>query len=336
MEQNGSKILIIDDDKSSQKAVESLLLNQGFQLQFADNGRDGLHYAIATEPDLILLDVMMPEMDGYEVCLKIRDEMSLAEVPILMISALDDRESRIRAIEAGVDDFISKPFDRTELRARVRTILRLNRYRKLREEHALLENALVELEAAYDQTIEGWVKALDIRDRETEGHTRRVTEMTIQLARMLGVSESELVHVRRGALLHDIGKLGVPDSILHKPGKLTPEEWDIMKLHTIHAYEWLYQVEYLHPAIDIPYYHHEKWDGSGYPLGLAGTEIPLSARCFAIADVWDALCSERPYKKAWPKEKAIKHIESQKGTHFDPDVVDAFLKIVKKEEVVVV
>ncbi len=329
MDNSGSTILVIDDDLSSQKAVESLLLHQGFDLIFASTGKEGIKLAIAAKPDLILLDVMMPGMDGFEVCSLIRAEEILGEVPILMISALDDRESRLRGIEAGVDDFISKPFDRTELRARVRTILRLNRYRKLRDEHTRLEIALEELEDAYDQTIEGWVKALDIRDQETEGHTRRVTEMTLNLVKAMGMDEEKLVHVRRGALLHDIGKMGVPDSILNKPGKLDEREWEIMRMHTTYASEWLSQVEYLRPAMDIPFYHHEKWDGTGYPCGLRGEEIPLAARCFAIADVWDALRSVRPYKKAWSKEDSLEYIRANSGSHFDPKIVEAFLQIYK-------
>jgi HD-GYP domain-containing protein (c-di-GMP phosphodiesterase class II) len=166
---------------------------------------------------------------------------------------------------------------------------------------------------------------MDLRDKETEGHTQRVTEMTIYLAREMGIREKEIVHIRRGALLHDMGKMGVPDSVLLKPGPLTEDEWKIMKQHPVFAYVMLYPIEYLRPTIDIPYYHHEKWDGTGYPKGLKGEEIPLSARIFAIVDVWDALRSDRPYRKAWPKEKVSKHILSQSGTHFDPSLVRVFL-----------
>ena len=181
---------------------------------------------------------------------------------------------------------------------------------------------------AYDSTIEGWSHALDLRDKETEGHTQRVTEMTLKLARAAGISEKELVHVRRGALLHDIGKMGVPDQILLKPGKLTDEEWVIMRKHPTFAFELLSPIEYLRPAMDIPFCHHEKWDGSGYPRGLKGEQTPLSARIFAIIDVWDALLTDRPYRQGWPKEKVIEHIRSLSGTHFDPKAVELFLKMV--------
>ena len=190
-----------------------------------------------------------------------------------------------------------------------------------------LQAANTELMQAYDATIEGWSRALELRDRETEGHTLRVTEMTIRLAREFNVPEKELVHIRRAALLHDIGKMGVPDSILLKPGKLTDEEMEIMRRHTVYAYELLRPIRFLRPALEIPWCHHEKWDGSGYPRGLKGEEIPLAARLFAIIDVWDALRYDRPYRKAWPEPKVLEYIQSQSGTHFEPAVVETFLKM---------
>ena len=190
---------------------------------------------------------------------------------------------------------------------------------------ALLERQSM-LEEAYDDTLEGWVRALDLRDNETEGHTLRVTEMTVELAQAMGFGDEELVNVRRGALLHDIGKIGVSDTILHKPGPLTDEEWVVMRKHTEYGQRFLSSIHFLQPAVDIPYCHHEKWDGSGYPQGLKGEEIPLAARLFAAVDVWDALRSDRPYKKAWPEEKAIRLLKDSAGSHFDPAVIDAFLK----------
>ena len=171
---------------------------------------------------------------------------------------------------------------------------------------------------------------MDLRDKETEGHTQRVADLTVQLARMMGMSEDKIVHIRRGALLHDMGKMGVPDSILLKPGPLTDEEWIMMRRHPQFAYDMLSPIAYLHPALDIPYCHHEKWDGTGYPRGLKGEEIPLAARIFALADVWDALTSDRPYRKAWPKEKVREHIRAGSGTHFDPQMVEAFLKTMRE------
>ncbi len=190
-----------------------------------------------------------------------------------------------------------------------------------------LQRSNSELSLAYDTTIEGWARALDMRDKETEGHSRRVTELTMRISREFQLTSDELVHIRRGALLHDIGKMGIPDSILLKPGKLTEEEWVIMRCHPVYARDLLSPIEHLRPAIDIPYYHHEKWDGSGYPEGLKGEEIPLAARIFAVVDVWDALRSDRPYRLAWPKVKVVEHVRSLVGTHFDAGVVEMFLAL---------
>ena len=195
-----------------------------------------------------------------------------------------------------------------------------------------LQRANDELSQAYDSTIEGWSHALDLRDKETEGHTQRVTRMTLKLARAMGLTELELVQIRRGALLHDIGKLGIPDGILLKPGALTDDEWTLMSQHPQFAYNMLAPIDYLKPALEIPYCHHEKWDGTGYPRGLKGEEIPLSARIFALADVYDALTSDRPYRKAWSKEKTLEHIRSLGGTHFDPQAVELIMRAMEDGE----
>jgi len=190
-----------------------------------------------------------------------------------------------------------------------------------------LQQSNSELSLAYDATIEGWSHALDLRDKETEGHTQRVTELTLKLAQVMGVPAADSIHIRRGALLHDIGKMGVPDRILLKPGPLNDEEWVIMRKHPQFAFDMLSPITYLHPALDIPYCHHEKWDGTGYPRSLQKEEIPLSARIFSVIDVWDALTSDRPYRKAWTKEKALEYILEQSGQYFDPQVVEAFLRM---------
>jgi PAS domain S-box-containing protein len=194
-----------------------------------------------------------------------------------------------------------------------------------------LQKTNVDLSEAYDATIQGWSRAMDLRDKETEGHTQRVTEMTINMAVKMNYPQEKLIHLRRGALLHDIGKMGIPDRILLKEGPLNDEEWEIMRKHPEFAYELLAPIEYLWPALEIPYCHHEKWDGSGYPRGLKGEEIPLAARIFSIVDVWDALTSDRPYRKAWPAKQTFAHIRDQRGKHFDPYVTDLFLKFYAKE-----
>jgi putative two-component system response regulator len=316
-------ILIVDDEEIIRDTLKALLTE--YQLYFAENGMEGLALAMQVKPDVILLDVMMPKIDGFEVCRQIRANASLAEVPIIMITALEDRESRLQGLRAGVDDFLGKPFDSMELQARVQTITRLNRYRHLVEQRSQLEVLHQELLDSYRKTIEGWVTALDLRDKETEGHTQRVTQKSVELARAVGIDEELLEYVRMGALLHDIGKLGVPDAILLKPGKLTDEDWKIMRLHPVYAYQWLAPISFLKNAVDIPYCHHEKWDGSGYPRGLSGEDIPLFARLFAIVDVWDALSSNRHYRAAMPEQEVVAYIKEQSGKHFDPSLVEIFL-----------
>jgi putative two-component system response regulator len=321
-------ILIVDDEPAGRETLESILEPEGYYLVLAENGFQAIEQAKVIRPDVILLDVMMPGMNGFEVCRRIRNEKELAEVPILFLTALDDRQSLLNGLEAGADDFISKPVDRHELRARLLGITRLNRYRKLMTERKNLEDAHKKLLYAYDETIEGWSRAMDLRDQETEGHSQRVTDLTIKLAQTFGIPREELTHVRRGALLHDMGKLGIPDSILLKPGKLNEEEWEFMRRHPQLAYNMLNPIEYLRPAMDIPYCHHEKWDGTGYPRGLKGEEIPLTARLFAVVDVWDALTSDRPYRLAWEREKVLEYIQEQSGKHFDPQAVKGFLQII--------
>ncbi|MFN8061960.1 MAG: response regulator [Vicinamibacterales bacterium] len=601
-----STLLLVDDDPNGLDLLVSLLRPLGHVLT-AVNGRDALMLAQTREPDLVVLDVMMPELDGYEVCRRIRATPRLAEVPVLLLTALDDREARLEGLDAGADGFISKPYDRMELRTRIKTILRLNRYRGLhtarrqadaivqsaphgiaitREDgqllmvnqtvgalmglapgeesavatltdlvgeaatrqamslialaqadgehahrleltlrqaggtmlpveivarslpwderpavqlvlhdvterraaahriegqlrrlamlrdiditvssstdretvfnlvlHHLRSGAFVdaaaiflvnrhtgtlervthdgfrtapplpcdaderldlgqiitlvtpeatalrvqalanedfvdanivpliagaqvvgllevyrrtpqhveaewvdflasvasslalavekteliehlrrtnqELSEAYDRTLEGWVLALDLRDKETEGHTQRVTRLTVELARSTGMGGTPLEHLRRGALLHDIGKIGIPDRILLKPGKLDPDERAHMEKHPVYAYQMLSPIAYLEPALDIPYCHHEKWDGTGYPRGLKGTAIPIAARLFAVVDVWDALTSDRPYRAALPHDQVVEMIRAGSGTHFDPEVVEAFLALVE-------
>lgn len=195
-----------------------------------------------------------------------------------------------------------------------------------------LQKSNLELVHAYDNTLEGWSRALDLRDKETEGHSERVTEMTVNLAQRMGMRDDELVHARRGALLHDIGKMGIPDGVLLKPGALNDEEREIIYRHPSYAYTLLSPIAYLRPALDIPCCHHERWDGTGYPRGLKEEQIPLAARLFAVVDVWDALCSDRPYHLAWPEEKAREHIRGQAGKQFDPQVVEAFLNVIETEE----
>jgi putative nucleotidyltransferase with HDIG domain/PAS domain S-box-containing protein len=209
--------------------------------------------------------------------------------------------------------------------------------RELRKLNSELEDRVrartSDLEEAYDTTLEGWARALELRDKETEGHSRRVTEITLKIARAMKISNEDIEQIRRGAILHDIGKMGIPDEILHKPDRLTDEEREVIKGHPSIAYELLAPIPYLKKALEIPYSHHERWDGTGYPHGLRGEEIPLAARIFAVADVWDALGSDRCYNKAWERDKVVKYFAEQAGRHFDPIVVNVFFSLIEKGEI---
>lgn len=196
----------------------------------------------------------------------------------------------------------------------------------------MLNKSIGDSVRAYDETIQGWANALEMRGSETIGHSQRAVNLTLLLARKLGIRGPDLIHVRRGVLLHDIGKMGIPDSILYKPGELTEEEWAVMRKHPEYARDYFSGISYLTPAMDIPFFHHEKWDGTGYPHGLQGEHIPLPARIFAVVDVWDALTSERPYRDAWSREKTLQHIHEQSGKHFDPRIVDMFTRLIEKQK----
>lgn len=332
-------VLVVDDEANGREIIAALLQPHGYRLLFAENGFQALEQAATALPDMLVLDVMMPGMDGFEVCERVRNTPLIAEIPIMLVTALHDRESRLRGLTAGADDFLTKPVDPAELEVRVRTITRLNRYRRLLQERqraieerqraaAIAQQTAAMLEETYDLTLRGWVKALELRDDETEAHSRRVTELTLRLAQAMDIAEEYMIHFWRGALLHDIGKLGIPDYILHKPGPLTAEERTRMRLHPAYAREWLAPIPFLRPALDIPVHHHEKWDGSGYPDGLRGTAIPLAARLFAVVDVWDALTHERPYRAAIPAAQVRDYLQQHAGVHFDPAVIAPFLHMV--------
>lgn len=306
-----------------------------FETERVDNVEQ-LRAALTREQwDVVLADHSGPHIDSGRALAVVRDLDP--DVPFIIVSGTISEEVAIEAMKAGASDFVTKgrlaklvPVIERELRQAEerRTRRRLEAEGREREQRAALELAL-----AYDATLEGWARALELRDSETEGHSRRVAAMTDQLAVVLDVPEDQRVHIHRGALLHDIGKMAVPDDILLKPGALNEDEWKILRLHPSHAVELLSPIEYLKPALDIPAYHHERWDGTGYPYGLAGEDIPLAARIFAVADVWDALAHARPYREAWSVLEVTRHLESLAGSHLDPHIVEVFLRLIREGKI---
>ncbi|MEP7137328.1 MAG: HD domain-containing phosphohydrolase [Chloroflexota bacterium] len=259
-----------------------------------------------------LLDLLtLPEWNGITATLNYRARHKSGEYIWL--------ETTARLFFDDIDQ-------RKELQASSRNITE-----RMQSQEAL-QKAHADLQEAYDKTIEGWVLALDLRDRETEGHTQRVTEMTKKLARKLECTDEEMVHIRRGALLHDMGKMGIPDEILQKPGPLTDDEWVVMRRHPQYAYHMLSPINYLSHALIIPYYHHERWDGSGYPHKLKGKDIPLHARLFAVVDVWDALSSDRPYRKSLPTKEVVEYLQKEAGRLFDPEIVEIFIPLINETQ----
>ena len=330
------KILTVDDREENLYTMGRILQEiPNIQQIQATNGNDALISTLEHDFCLAIVDVQMPEMDGYELVELLRGNQKTAQLPIIFVSAIFSDELHLRrGYDVGAVDFLSKPFNLDILLSKVRVFISLYEQRLQLEEWSkslekLVAQRTMELASAYESTLEGWAMAMELREQETAGHCHRVVELTLNFANRLGIPQDDLIHIHRGALLHDIGKMGVPDSILLKPGPLTDEEWVIMRKHPVYAYELLRQISFLLPALDIPYYHHEKWDGSGYPTGLSGEDIPFAARIFAIIDVWDALLSDRPYRDALPKKQVVKYIHQESGRHFDPKLTEVFLDMIK-------
>jgi putative two-component system response regulator len=323
-------LLLVDDNQTNLSVLVAFLGSTGYEIMVAKNGEQALELLEWQIPDLILLDVMLPGMDGFAFCQRVKSRAELREVPIIFMTALGDIQSKVRGFEAGGVDYVTKPLQQVEVLARVKTHLRLFQLnRGLIDANHELEARVAErtrqIEQAYEATIAGWARALELRDQETHGHSERVVELTTALARRLGWPETGLANLRRGALLHDIGKIGVPDAILFKPEHLVPAEWEIIRQHPTYAWHLLHGIEHLAPALDIPWCHHEHWDGSGYPRGLKGEEIPLAARIFTVVDVWDALANSRPYHEPWRSEHIDAYIRQESGKRFDPRIAEAFL-----------
>jgi putative nucleotidyltransferase with HDIG domain len=329
------KILVVDDEEAIREVISTLLDAQGFQCTTASNGKLGLEAFRKDTFDLVLSDIVMPEMDG----LKLLGELRLddPDVPVIMVTAMHDISIALEAIRAGAYDYILKPFEKDQLYLSVRralehrSLVMENRTYQSDLEQLVAERtqqlsiALQDLEQSYDYTLEALGGALDAKDAETEGHCQRVTAFTITIARAMGVEKGLLRHIARGAFLHDIGKMGVPDSILTKPGPLTAEEREIMRRHCDIGFAVLERIPFLKEAAEIVLSHQECFDGSGYPRGLKGEQIPIGARIFAVADTLDAMISDRPYRKALPISAAREEIQRFSGKQFDPRVVEVFM-----------
>lgn len=332
------RILIVDDEDPIREVVSSMLSSSGFVCTQSQSGREALALLQSGEEfELMLSDMMMPGMDGEALLASTKERFP--DIPVVMITAVHDISIALNAIRNGAYDYLLKPFDREQLLATVRRALE-NRRLKLenRKYQTELESlvtarteqvrqALASLERSYDITLEALGNALDLKDAETEGHSKRVTAFTIAIARAMGISGDQIRVIARGAFLHDIGKMAIPDAILRKPGALDPEETAIMREHCFRGYQILRRIPFLTEASEIVYSHQEKYDGTGYPRGLKGDEIPLGARIFSVADTLDAMTSDRPYRAKLPLSVAREEIQRWAGRQFDPQVVKTFLEM---------
>src|SRR5256714_5737815 len=329
------RILVVDDEEPIREIISSMLNAAGYKTRQASSGMEALAILNSTgEFELVLSDLMMAELDG--IALLERSKEKYPDMPVIMVTAVHDISVALAAIRNGAYDYLLKPFEREQLLAMVRRALE---HRRLKLENRAyqsnleslvaarteqLRQAMTDLERSYDITLEALGDALDLKDAETEGHSKRVTAFTIAIARAMGLSGERIRIIARGAFLHDIGKMAIPDAILRKPGALTPEETEIMREHCYRGYQMLRKIPFLAEAADIVYSHQEKFDGSGYPRNLKGEQITLGARIFAVADTLDAITSDRPYRAAQSTRAALEEITRCSASQFDPDVVRTF------------
>lgn len=309
------KILVVDDHPASRMTAVAILSVEGYEVLEADSGSSALESVSQGQPDLILLDVMMPEMDGFEVCCQLKQDEQTRLIPVIFITALNDRQARIRGIEAGGDDFLSKPFDRLELAARVKSLVRQKR---LNED---LDHA--------SQVLFSIARAVESRDPNTGDHCERLVNLSDAFGGYLNLSRAQRRDLMWGSYLHDIGKVGIPDAVLLKTGKLTAKEWEVMRQHVLIGERICQPLRTMRGVIPIVLHHHERWDGSGYPYQLVGEQIPYLAQVFQIIDIYDALTSDRPYKRALSQAEALKVLvtETNRGWR-SPELVQQFINFI--------
>ena len=315
----GARLLVVDDNPMNLELLGDLLEGEGYEVVRASNGEEALEAVGKQTFDVVLLDVMMPGLSGYEVCEQLKSNQNTHLLPVVMITALDKREDKIRGIAAGADDFIHKPFDRAELLIRVKACIRVKR---LTDELETAESILIALS-----------NAIEAKDAYTEGHAERVAHYSVEIGKRLRLSPAEIRRLRLGGLLHDVGKIGVPEIVLNKGGPLSAEEWDVMKRHPQIGDRICRPLQSLREVLPMIRSHHERMDGTGYPDGLRGDEIPLEARIVCLADMYDALATTRSYKRAFPRERCIEILrEEAELNHLDRRVVDAFLVYLSERE----
>lgn len=349
MEQPEAKILVIDDSRLERKMLNGFLAFLGYEVIEDDGSQDTIELVRKLKPDLIILDLILEDKDGTDICYALKADEEIRLIPVVMITGYADKQARLRGIEAGAEDFLIKPIDRGELAARVRSLLRVKEYyeyakkkeyynaleRQVKKQTRQLEIALTELKdnnrsltKAHLDTMYRLSVAAEYRDEDTAGHIRRISHYSSEIARQLGLPTNVVDDIYHASPLHDVGKIGVPDHILLRPGELSQEEWQVMKSHTVIGGRILEgsKSELMQMAEQIAVSHHERFDGSGYPYGLKGDEIPLAGKIVALADVFDALTSKRIYKPVYSNEYALDYIKKSSGKHFDPEIANAFFK----------
>ncbi len=342
------RILVVDDKHDNRILMEAFLVHLGYQVILANDGVQALEKVRKNSPDVILLDIMMPKMDGFEVTRRLKNDKRTRIIPIVIITALAEVEDRVKALELGADDFLIKPVELAELKARVNSLLKVKAYNdhmieyqkkleyEVSEKTKQLSEAFEKIKITSLETVCRLSRAAECKDEDTGAHIQRMSQYAVAIANRMGFKEDTIENILYALPMHDIGKIGIPDCVLLKPAKLDPSEWKIMKQHTIIGGQILEgsDDDFIETAKVIALTHHERWDGSGYPEGLKGLKIPLISRIATVADVFDAMTSRRPYRKEpFTVEDTFQIIKEGRGSHFDPDVVDAFFAA--KEEIVV-